>query len=252
MCWCYLPGAILSGFGTILVFGMSDGTFGGWSTPKLFSTPWLSVAFPFSPWETTAFWKKDGGGELSLKAKWNSAWHLWRLKVHSWHWERQLKPRHKVHLVAFSGAFHYLSSARKKENWTSTFSWQRNAKDWLINYSFQCSDAFRCIELKWKMWFAWFLVEPNIPLFNALICGLKAVNKPQVYKFSSNNKNQRNCLCVHSSFYIRDIVLWAARNVLWPEHPADIPLKDIYDDLLQDFLRKCWQLETKSLHCPEQ
>lgn len=133
-------------------------------------------------------------------------------------------------------------SARKKENWTSTFSWQGNAKDWLINYSFQ-----RCIELKWKMWFAWFLVEPNI-----LICGLKAVNKPQVYKFSSNNKNQRNCLCVHSSFYIRDIVLWAARNVLWPEHPAFIPLKDIYDDLLQDFLRKCWQLETKSLRCPKQ
>lgn len=55
---CHLPGAILSGFGTVVVFDVLDGTC-DWSTSNLFSplslVCWLPVAFPFSVWETTVF-----------------------------------------------------------------------------------------------------------------------------------------------------------------------------------------------------
>lgn len=124
-----------------------------------------------------------------------------RLKVHSWHWERQFKPRHKVHLVAFSGAFDYLEVPGKRKTPHLSTLYNLHFHDngmRKIDWSTILFNALMYLDvliLKWKMWFAWFLVEPNIPLFNALICGLKAVNKPQVYKFSSNNKNQRNCLC---------------------------------------------------------
>lgn len=95
--------------------------------------------------------------------------------------------------------------------------------------------------------------------FSVLIIGKNVVclhnksyrnfNKPSRHVFQTTT-SKRICLCVHFPSTLETLFSGLGWNALQPKHPAFIPPKDIYDDLLQDFLRKCWQHETKSLHCP--
>lgn len=65
-----LPGAILPGFGTIPVSGVSIGAFEGWLSSVLLFPLWPTWWFPSSRWEDSAFFGKDRRGEMCLRHRW--------------------------------------------------------------------------------------------------------------------------------------------------------------------------------------
>lgn len=65
-----LPGAILPGFGTIPVSGVSIGAFEGWLSSVLLFPLWPTWWFPSSRWEDSEFFGKDRRGEMCLRHRW--------------------------------------------------------------------------------------------------------------------------------------------------------------------------------------